>query len=93
MAADSTWTVFWALELVRDRETREPLVRFNAAGAEAKPMTELGAARKERGLWPFVHSNRTRVVPPCTTTTEETMEGTEILDEALKVTDTDDQGT
>ena len=25
--------VFWALELVRDRETREPLVPFNAAGA------------------------------------------------------------
>ena len=33
--------VFWALELVRDRETREPLVPFNAAGAAAAPMDEL----------------------------------------------------
>ncbi|MBC7307886.1 MAG: aspartate aminotransferase family protein, partial [Dietzia sp.] len=29
--------VFWAVELVKDRETREPLVPFNAAGEAAKP--------------------------------------------------------
>ena len=27
--------VFWALELVRDRDTREPLVPYNAAGGDA----------------------------------------------------------
>ncbi|HSP76619.1 MAG TPA: aspartate aminotransferase family protein, partial [Cryobacterium sp.] len=32
--------VFWALELVRDRETREPLVPFNASGPAAAPMNE-----------------------------------------------------
>ena len=60
--------VFWALELVRDRQTREPLVPYNAAGAAAKPMTEFAAACKAAGLWPFTHFNRTHVVPPCTTT-------------------------
>ncbi|HYO18151.1 MAG TPA: aspartate aminotransferase family protein [Dermatophilaceae bacterium] len=79
--------VFWALELVRDRATREPLVPFNSSGAQAKPMAELGAACKDRGLWPFIHFNRTHIVPPCTTTVEEVREGISILDEALKVTD------
>ena len=79
--------VFWALELVRDRETREPLVPFNAAGADAAPMNEFAAACKERGLWPFTHFNRTHVVPPCTTTADEVREGIAILDEALAVAD------
>jgi taurine--2-oxoglutarate transaminase len=79
--------VFWALELVRDRSTREPLVPFNASGAAAAPMNEFAAACKERGLWPFVHFNRTHVVPPCTTTAEEVREGLAILDEALDVAD------
>jgi taurine--2-oxoglutarate transaminase len=79
--------MFWAVELVRDRETREPLVPFNAAGADAAPMGELAAACKERGLWPFTHFNRLHVVPPCTTTAEELREGLSILDEALKAAD------
>jgi taurine--2-oxoglutarate transaminase len=79
--------VFWALELVRDRHTREPLVPFNAAGADAKPMTDFAAACKARGLWPFTHFNRTHVVPPCTTTAEEVREGLANLDEALAVAD------
>ncbi|WP_082553425.1 aspartate aminotransferase family protein [Phycicoccus sp. Root101] len=78
---------FWALELVRDRETREPLVPFNAGGADAKAMNEFAAACKARGLWPFTHFNRTHVVPPCTTTVDEVREGLAILDEALEVAD------
>jgi taurine---2-oxoglutarate transaminase len=79
--------VFWALEMVRSRETREPLVPFNAAGASAAPMAELTAACKQRGLWPFVHFNRLHVVPPCTTSADEIREGVAILDEALEVAD------
>jgi len=79
--------VFWALELVRDRHTREPLVPFNATGADAAPMNELAAACKSQGLWPFVHFNRTHVVPPCTTTADEAREGLAILDQALDVAD------
>ena len=79
--------VFWALELVRDRATREPLVPFNAAGEAAAPMGELMAACKSRGLWPFTHFNRMHVVPPCTTTADEIREGFAILDEALEVAD------
>jgi taurine--2-oxoglutarate transaminase len=79
--------VFWALELVRDRDTREPLVPFNATGADAAPMGEFAVACKQRGLWPFVHFNRTHVVPPCTITADEARDGLAILDEALDVAD------
>jgi taurine--2-oxoglutarate transaminase len=79
--------VFWAIELVNDRGTREPLVPFNASGPAAAPMTELVAACKERGLWPFTHFNRLHVVPPCTTSAEEVREGLAVLDEALEVAD------
>jgi taurine---2-oxoglutarate transaminase len=79
--------VLWAVELVRNRQTREPLVPFNASGAAAAPMNEFAAACKQRGLWPFIHFNRTHVVPPCTTTVAEVREGLAILDEALVVAD------
>jgi taurine--2-oxoglutarate transaminase len=79
--------VFWAVELVRDRDSRDPLVPFNATGAAAAPMAELMAACKARGLWPFSHFNRVHVVPPCTITASEARDGLAILDEALEVAD------
>jgi taurine---2-oxoglutarate transaminase len=79
--------VFWALELVRDRDTREPLVPFNASGEQTKPMAELVAGCTERGMWPFTHFNRVHVVPPCTSSADEVREGIAILDAALEVAD------
>ena len=78
---------FWALELVKDRQTREPLVPYNASGAAAAPMTAFAAACRAEGMWPFVHFNRTHVVPPCTMTAEELATGLDILDKALDVAD------
>jgi taurine--2-oxoglutarate transaminase len=79
--------VFWAIELVRDRKTREPLVPFNASGADAKPMGELMAACKAGGVWPFAHFNRLQVTPPCTTSDDEAREGLAAIDKALAVAD------
>ena len=78
---------FWALELVKDRQTREPLVPFNASGEAAGPMNAFAAACKAEGLWPFTHFNRTHVVPPLTTTAEEMNEGLDMLDRALDIAD------
>ena len=78
---------FWAIELVRNRATREPLVPFNATGADAKPMVELANACKAAGLWPFTHFNRMHVVPPCNTPVDEVRQGLAIIDEALSVAD------
>ena len=58
-----------------------------ASGADAQTMTDVAAACKDRGLGPFVHFNRTHIVPPCTTSADEIREGMAILDEALKVAD------
>jgi taurine--2-oxoglutarate transaminase len=79
--------VFWALELVADRATREPLVPFNAQGPDAAPMDAFIAACKGQGLWPFTHFNRTHVVPPCTVSEDEVAEGLAALDVALDVAD------
>ena len=79
--------VFWAIELVRNRATRVPLVPFNATGADAKPMAELMAACRAGGVWPFAHFNRLQVTPPCTTTAEEAREGLAAIDKALEVAD------
>jgi taurine--2-oxoglutarate transaminase len=67
--------VFWALDLVSDPETREPV-----------PGATIGALKKElmaRGYLPFAADNRIHVVPPCTVTTEECLRALAILDEAF----------
>ncbi len=79
--------MFWALELVKNRETREPLVPYNAAGEANAPMAAFGAAAKANGLWPFINMNRTHVVPPCNITEAEAKEGLAALDAALSVAD------
>jgi len=79
--------LFWAIELVRDRETREPLVPFNAAGPDAAPMAAVAAACKKAGLWPFTHFNRIHVAPPLVITEAELVRGLDIIDDALSVAD------
>ncbi|MDQ5974655.1 MAG: taurine---2-oxoglutarate transaminase [Actinomycetota bacterium] len=72
--------VFWALDLVSDRATREPLAPY--AGT-SPAMAQLGAEMKKRGAMPFTNFNRLHVVPPCTITDAEAKEGLVILDESL----------
>ncbi|MER7043965.1 aspartate aminotransferase family protein [Streptomyces jumonjinensis] len=79
--------VFWALDLVRDRATREPLVPYNASGEANAPMAAFAAECKARGLWPFVNMNRTHAVPPCNISEAEAEEGLAALDAALSVAD------
>ncbi|MEV5438815.1 aspartate aminotransferase family protein [Streptomyces sp. NPDC052682] len=79
--------VFWAVELVRDRETREMLVPYAATGAQNRPVDEVVAACKEQGMWPVYNYNRIHLVPPCTITDEEAEEGLAILDKALDAAD------
>ena len=79
--------LFWGLELVRNRETREPLVPFNAGGEAAQPITKLSKAALEAGLYLFVHWNVVMVAPPLNITREELDEGLAILDETLAIAD------
>jgi taurine---2-oxoglutarate transaminase len=76
--------VFWAIELVRDRETREPLAPY---GGSSPAMAETLKACRDGGLLPFANFNRIHVVPPCIITADEAERGLAILDDALAVAD------
>jgi len=76
--------VFWALELVTDRATRQPLAPY---GGTSPAMAELVATCMANGLLPFVNFNRLHVVPPCTITEEEAKEGLAVLDDSLGAVD------
>ncbi len=78
--------LFWALELVKDRETREPLVPFNASGEAFAPMAKVAKAALDRGLYLMTHWNVVMICPPLTITREELDEGLAVLDEALTET-------
>jgi taurine---2-oxoglutarate transaminase len=78
---------FWGIELVRNRETREPLVPFNASGADFAPVARVSKVALERGLYLMTHWNVIMVCPPLTITRDEVEEGITILDEALAVAD------
>ncbi|QJU53470.1 aspartate aminotransferase family protein [Herbiconiux sp. KACC 21604] len=67
--------VFWAVELVADRDTREPLA--------AASMGAVKAALLENGVLPFVQDNRIHVVPPAVVTPDEVRRGVAALDAAL----------
>jgi len=67
--------VFWALELVADRQTREPV----APAVIGRIKSELLA----RNLLPFVVENRIHVVPPCIVTPDEVGEAVQAYDEVL----------
>jgi len=77
--------VFWAIELVTDQETREPMAPY---GGSSPVMNELVAACKARGLLPFANFNRIHVVPPCNISAEDALTGLGILDEVLDLADT-----
>jgi len=79
--------LFWGLELVRNRETREMLVPFNAGGEAAEPVVRLTKAAMERGLYLFAHWNVVAIVPPLTITRDELDEGLAILDDVLTIAD------
>ena len=67
--------VFWALELVADRDTRAPL--------SGVVMGRIKAELLARNLLPFLADNRIHVVPPCVVTDDEVAEALAIYDEVL----------
>jgi len=79
--------LFWAIELVENRETRTPLVPFNASGADAAPVAAVAAACKRAGVWPFTHFNRVHVAPPLIIGEADLLRGLDVIDRALSAAD------
>jgi taurine---2-oxoglutarate transaminase len=75
--------IFYGVELVKDRATREPLVPFNASGEAMAPMARIAKTALGKGLYLMTHWNVIIVAPPLTITRDELEEGLEKLDESL----------
>ena len=67
--------VFWALDLVDDRESRQPV----SGGV----VLQVKKALMDRNLLPFTADNRIHVVPPCIVTADEVAQALAIYDEAF----------
>jgi taurine--2-oxoglutarate transaminase len=76
--------LFSAIELVRDRETREPLAPYNDTSPE---MTAIKQYLLANGVYAFVHWNVILVVPPLIITEEQLDEGFRVLHKALEIAD------
>ncbi|NNN01692.1 MAG: aspartate aminotransferase family protein, partial [Acidimicrobiaceae bacterium] len=72
--------VFFALDLVKDRATKETLAPY---GGSSPAMNEFVATCREEGLMIFTNFHRVHVVPPCTISVDEAHEGLVRLDRAL----------
>ena len=75
---------FWAIELVADPGTREPLAPY---GGSSDAMNAVVAACKKLGVLPFANYNRIHVVPPLNISDEDARRGLAVIDEALAVAD------
>ena len=76
--------LFGIVELVKDRQSMEPLAPFNGT---SEPMKKLGKFFRDEGLYTFVRMNTFFTNPPLTITEEEMAEGFAIIDRALEITD------
>ncbi|CAB4589852.1 unannotated protein [freshwater metagenome] len=72
--------VFWGIDMVIDRSTREPLAPY---GSSSPKMNEIVATCKKNGLMPFNNFNRIHMVPPCNVSSEEALEGIKLLSNSL----------
>jgi taurine---2-oxoglutarate transaminase len=67
--------VFWALDLVDDRDSKDPV--------SGSVIAQLKKELMSRGLLPFAADNRIHVVPPCVVTPDEVAQALSIYDEAF----------
>jgi taurine--2-oxoglutarate transaminase len=76
--------LFGIVELVRNRQTREPLAPFNGTSPE---MQALGKFFRQEGLYTFVRWNTFFTNPPLCITEAEMKEAFAIVARALEITD------
>lgn len=75
------------IELVKNRDTKEPMAPFNAKPDEMVVMNKVAARLKELGLYTFVRWSYIFIAPPLCVTREQIDEGLAIISEAIKIAD------
>jgi len=76
--------LFGVLELVRDRETKEPLAPFNGASPE---MSAIKKFILDQGLFVYTHWHTILIVPPLIISEDQLRDGFSVLDQALEIAD------
>jgi len=79
--------LFAVIELVKDKETKQPMAPWNAKPHEMGVMAQVPGALRERGMYTFSKWNWIFVIPPLSINETELREGLRILDEVLDITD------
>jgi taurine--2-oxoglutarate transaminase len=77
----------WTVELVLDRDTRQPLVPVGATGDANAPMAAFTKACLAREVLPLLLGNRLHVAPPLNVSDADVDVGISVLDEALTEAD------
>jgi taurine---2-oxoglutarate transaminase len=72
--------LFGIVELVKNKETREPLAPFNGS---SPAMAQLGRFFREQGLYTFVRWHAFYTNPPLSITEDELRHGFDIIDRGL----------
>ena len=75
------------IELVKNRETKEPMAPWNAKPHEMGVMKEVAAKIRELGMFTFVKWNFIFVAPPLISTEAQIDEGLDIISQALAIAD------
>ena len=81
--------LFGIIELVRNRQTQEPMAPMNGTSPE---MAALGKFFRDEGLFTFVRWNYFFTNPPLCITEQELRDGIAIIDRGLEITDKAVQG-
>ena len=76
--------LFGVLELVRNRQTKEPMAPYNGTSPE---MQKLGAFLREQGMYVFINWNNLFTNPPLCITEPQLREAFTVIDKALEITD------
>ena len=79
--------LFGCLELVKNRDTKEPMAPWNATPAQMDIMNQVAAKIRELGMYTFVRWNYIFICPPLTITKNEIDEGLAIISEAISIAD------
>lgn len=79
--------LFSTLELVKDRESKEPLVPYNAKGEQAKVSKDLTRRLMEKGVYTPVRWMYLQITPPLSINETELRQGLAVVDEVLEEAD------
>jgi taurine--2-oxoglutarate transaminase len=75
------------IELVKNRETKEPTTPWNAEPHEMEPTLRMAAKVRELGMFTFVRWNFIFIAPPLNVTKEEVDEGLKIISQVISIAD------